>query len=303
MLEEMRNAILPGVPEAVYYTRQLAVASNSGLSVLDEKSAAHYLHWCEHPESDENTEALAFGKAFHMATLEPEKFGDTYVVQPADAPRDLRYLRNAQKPSAATLAAIDWWDTWEANMAGRIALTAMAYDQARFMGQAIRALRMRFGAVEVTCGELFDACQKEVTIYWVDEETGMKCKARVDLWAEDLAFAGDLKSCLDASREAFARAIFRHRYHVQHAHYSDGFRSCGAPLRSFVLFPVEKVAPYVPASWHVDEMGEERGFAIRRRSLLKLKRCLEADHWPGYTETAEPIQLPAYAFYSADTDA
>lgn len=298
--ESPRVGVFPNEPAEVYYQRRLDEASNSGLTVLDERSPRHYLHWVTTPADDEESAALAFGKAFHTATLEPEVFGDTYGVLPADAPRDLRRFRDAKKPSDETLASIDWWDTWDAANAGRAMMTRAGYDLAVAMATSLRAYQMTFpGGVTMTGAELFDACQKEVTLRWVDEETGIACKARADLWLAELSFAGDLKSAMDGSREAFSRAINRHRYHVQHCHYSEGFRVCGVPLKSFAFFPVEKDAPHVPASWHIDAPSEERGWAIRQRSMRKLAACLASGEWPGHTSTVEKIGIPAYGHYDA----
>jgi hypothetical protein len=294
------------IPADVYYTRQLDVASNSGLTILDERSPAHYRYWVEHPEADRQTDALVFGNAFDCATLEPALFGDRYAVLPGDAPRDLRYLRNAGKKSDTTKAAIDWWDAFDAANSGRTFLTRDDYDRALAMGRSLRAYEMAFTVdgrdIHVTAGELFDACMKQVTIYWTDEETGVRCKARLDLLEPDIAFAGDLKSARDASRAGFSRAINAHRYHVQAAGYVDGCRASGYPLKSFAFFPVEKDAPYVPASWHVDAPAEQRGWDIRQRSLRKLATCLRTGRWPGHTTTVEAIGIPAFGFYDADKD-
>jgi hypothetical protein len=293
-------------PADVYYRRALGEASNSALTVIDEQTPRHYWHWVHHPEDDESTTALTFGKAFHTATLEPEIFGDLYTVLPADAPRDLRHLRDAQKPSDSTKRAIEWWDSWTAHSASRAVLTRADYDLALAMAASLRAYEMAFKVggheVSITAGELFDACRKEVTFRWIDEDTGLPCKSRMDVYEADLQFGGDLKSCLDGSRAAFSRAINRHRYHVQHGHYCEGARVCGVPLRSFAFFPVEKCRPHVPASWHVDAPSEARGWDIRQRSMRKLARCMETNTWPGHTTTVEPIGIPAYGHYDADKD-
>ena len=295
------------VPAETYYVRRLDEASNSGLTIIDERCPAAYKWWVDHPDADEEeTAALTFGKAFDCAVLEPEKFGDLYAVMPADAPRDLRRFRNANRPSADTLRSIEWWDAFEAANAGRTFLTHNTYQQALAMAASLRAYEMTFNAdgreITVLAGELFDACQKQVTLSWIDEETGVLCKARLDLLEPDIAFAGDLKSARDASRAGFSRAINAHRYHVQAVGYADGCRACGLPLKSFAFFPVEKDPPYVPASWHVDAPSEERGWAIRQRSLRKLAECLRTGRWPGHTRTVESIAIPAYGFYDADKD-
>lgn len=301
--EVPRLGIFTDEPAETYYQRVLGEASNSALTIIDERSPAHYLHWVNNPDDDEETAALTFGKAFHMATLEPERFGDTYGVLPVDAPRDLRHLRGAKKPSDSTLESIEWWDNWTEANAGRVMLSANDYAKAAAMGASLRAYEMDFNGTVITGADLFDACQKEVTVRWVDEETGLLCKLRADIWSEELAFAGDLKSCLDGSFEAFSKAIYRHRYHVQHGHYCEGFRAAGFSLRSFGFFPVEKDAPHVPASWHIDPPAEERGWAIRQRSMRKLKACMESGRWPGHTTTVQSISLPAFAFYDAKESA
>lgn len=293
--------ITAGIPAEDYHARRLDIANNGGLSIIDSRSAAHYHHWVTAPANEEESQVFAFGRALHCATLEPDVFRDTYVVLPADAPRDLRFLRNAKKPSDATKDAIAWWDEWEARCVGKTMLAADKLAQAEAMAAALRALVLKFPEqkVEITVADLIDECETEVTLYWVDEATGIICKARADLWSRELGLAMDLKSCLDASREAFAKAVHRHRYHVQHAHYCEGFRACGHPLRSFVFLPVEKEPPHVPASWHIDAPSEELGYEVRARSLRKLDACLKSGRWPGHTTTVESLTLPAYAFYNA----
>lgn len=306
--ESPRLGIFTDEPAEAYYVRRLDVASNSGLTVLDNEEngcPARYFHWVHNPDDEEESAALAFGKAYHMATLEPERFRDVYAVMPSDAPRDLRYLRNAGKPSDTTKAAIAWWDDFEANNAGRLMLTRKDYDLAVAMAQSLRRLPMEFngGKVRITLAELIDVCETEVSVYWIDEDTGILCKLRADLWSRELRFAGDLKGIRSASRSAFGRAIHAHRYHVAHAHYSEGFRVAGEPLASFGLLPVEKTAPYVAASWHVDPPSEERGWALRQRAMRRLQTCLQSGQWPGYTTTMTPIGIPAFGHYDLEDKA
>lgn len=291
--------ITSDIPAEDYHARRLDIANNGGLSIIDTRSPAHYHYWVTSQVEKEEAEVFAFGRALHCATLEPDVFRDTYVILPPDAPRDLRYLREAKKPSDETKAAIAWWDEWAANTAGKTVLESEKLDQLHAMAAALRALDLKFGDVRITVADLIDECQTEVTLYWVDELTGIACKARADLWSPELALAMDLKSCVDAGREPFARAVARHRYHVQHAHYCEGFRACGQPLKSFVFLPVEKEPPHVPAAWHIDAPAEELGYEVRARSLRKLEACLKSGRWPGHTTTVESLTLPAFAFYNA----
>lgn len=298
---EPRVGIFPDEPAEVYYERRLDVASNSGLTVLDNDEdgcpARYFYYITEAVEDEDATADKDFGKAFHMAFLEPERFDDVYAVMPGGAPRDMRRFRDAKKPSDDTLRSIEWWDNFEARNAGKVFLSAKSMEDCRGMADSLRRLPIEFPGVKILCGELLALCQTEVSVYWIDEETGIQCKLRADLFSEELAFGGDLKSAKSASRSGFSRAINARRYHVAHAHYCEGFRAVGHPLRSFALLPVEKVKPYIAASWHVDSASEERGWALRQRAMTRLKNCLDTGHWPGYTTTVKPIGIPAYGHY------
>lgn len=300
---EPRIGIFTDEPAETYYVRRLDEASNSGLSVLDNDEdgcPARYFHYITTTEVDEEEGAhMTFGKAFHMAFLEPDRFGSVYTVMPENAPRDLRRYRNAKDPSLETLKSIDWWDEFEDRNKNRIFLTRPSYDLALAMSASLRRLPMEFdgGKVKIVMGELLEMCQTEVTVRWIDEDTGIPCKLRADLYCEELAFGGDLKSAKSASRAGFSRAINSRRYHVGHAHYCEGFRAIGKPLKSFALLPVEKLAPHIAASWHVDSVSEERGWALRQRAMRRLQACLQSGQWPGYTTTITPIGIPAYGHY------
>lgn len=308
--EAPRLGIFYDEPPEVYYTRRLDEASNSGLTVIDVGSPMHYHFWVTDPqEADaEESDALRFGRAFHCATLEPEQFGDRYAVLPDDAPKKPTQKQiDARHPSLETLHAIDWYRAWDMVKGSRELLGRAEYERALAMAARLRGYEMEFadfpGRPTMKVGELIDACAKEVTIRWVDEETGVLCKARADLYEPDLGFAGDVKSCVSGAKEAFARAMVAHRYHVQAAHYCEGFRRCGSEIKAFGFFPVEKRRPHVPASWHADAPTEIRGWEIRQRALRKLARCLQTGQWPGHTTTMSSISIPAYGHYDAEDEA
>lgn len=302
---------IPGItydePEAVYFDRALDVASNSGLKIIGAKSPMHYHFAMTAPEDEDETQTAAqvFGRGFHSATLEPHKFANTYAVLPANAPqRPTAAMVNAKNPSPESLARQDWWAKWEADNRGRIVVPAKAYDAIAGMGQAMRAHVLEIpdtsgNIITIRGGELFDLCQKEVTLRWIDARTGIKCKARVDLHCAELGFGGDLKSCEDASPDGFARAIASYRYHQQHVHYCDGAQATGTPWSKFLFFACEKAKPYAPAVHEIPAIAEERGRFLRDKAMDRLKRCLETGRWPTYSNKIIEAMLPAYAFYEA----
>ena len=298
----MNAAVTYGEPAEQYHRREADVASNSGLTILDDQSPMHYRYWIDHPEDDEDTPALAFGQAFHTATLEPHKFHSLYCVLPADAPNrpTIRQI-NAKKPSPETVLQIAWWEQWQADHRGMRELTTAQYDEVLRMGAQIRAhvLEIPVGEkiVRILGSELFDLCKKEVTIRWVDERTGVKCKMRADLECDEFDFGGDLKSAANAHPRAFARAVAEHRYHQQHAHYTEGWKAIDRPKQNFLFFVVEKGKVNAPGVYHIPAEAQRRGHELRDRGLDTLKRCLDTGRWPTYTNTIHELTLPMWAYY------
>jgi hypothetical protein len=85
----------------------------------------------------------------------------------------------------------------------------------------------------------------EESFYWIDEATGLLCKCRPDYRIPERRILVDLKSCEDASPEAFARTIFNYTYYIQAGFYLDGVSQVLAePYRTFIFIAVEKTPPY-----------------------------------------------------------
>lgn len=289
----------------VYHQAHLDVLHSGDIALIDRKSMEHY-----HAKktgnvdtSEEESFALRFGRAFHCAVLEPDVFSATYTVLPADAPRRCEHLRGAKTKSDATQFSLDWWDAWEAENRGKEMLTANAFDLATRMAKRLRQqpIALGRGAVVNVATLIDDAdCEKELTAVWLDEEASEA--AGVEVWNTcrfDFCIARtwpfDLKTCEDASHEAFMRAMYRHYYFTQGAHYTEALRVLtGKKPNPLGFLPVEKGRPHVSASYELPEAWEERGHVVRRRAVLKLARSLREQRWFGYTDRFTPLQPQGY---------
>jgi hypothetical protein len=275
------------VPAELYHRRELGVVNKGALDQLAH-TPAHYRAWVDGAEQEE-TPALAFGRALHCAVLEPEVFDRDYIIA-----REHPYirvsdrLRNAKKPSQGTLDAIAYWDAWEAEMGGKIEISAE--DAVALRGMQASVLE------HPIAGKLFDGGMPEATAVWTDPRTGLTCKARFDVWRDDLVLIGDLKSTEDASPAAFARSVARYRYHVQDAHYSAGAAALGFPGVRFVFVGVEKTPPYAVGVYMLDVESASRGAELRDRDMDRLNECLRTDAWPGYAPVVHTLALPNWAF-------
>jgi hypothetical protein len=282
-LLDLPEGIHEGVPDDIYHARCLGLASKSALDWFSQ-SPAYYYAWANHLVADESTKALAYGRAFHMAILEPEAFARTYVVEPDFGP----CRKTADVTSEEAKVNKIRRDTWRKDHAGAIPVTAQDWKSMTGMSMRLRSHKL--------ARPLLAAGRAERLVRWNDPATGLACKARVDYDLEDIDVALDLKSCEDASAPAFTRAVTNYGYHRQHAFYRRGFHALGRQLRRFVFVCCEKTEPYEPAVYELDAQAIMTGDAAIEEQLAGLAKCIEEGQWPGYSdERIVTITLPPWA--------
>ena len=106
----------------------------------------------------------------------------------------------------------------------------------------------------------------------------------------------DLKTCKDASPDGFAKHVANFAYHVQAAHYLDGFEALtGGKAAGYVWIAVESEAPHAVAIYTADAEMMERGSLQRTKALDLIATCRHEGKWPGYPVEVQRISLPAWA--------
>lgn len=249
--------------------------SKSRLDLL-AKSPAHFRAYLDGELERTETPAMKLGTALHCAVLEPERFALEYVAAPDFG-------------DGRTKAAKDAKAAFEAEHAGKFVLSAGEY--ASIVGMSLSVSRHR-GASNLLARSLV----REPSVFWTDAETGIECRARPDALSEDGSLVVDLKTTRDASPRAFAKSIGEYRYHVQDAIYSDGIAAATSKRpEAFAFIAVESAAPYLCASYVLDDASRLAGRYAYRRDLDTLRACRDSGKWPGYSEKIEMISAPFWA--------
>lgn len=232
--------------------------SFSALKAFD-KSPNHYLQYIagDAPKTD----AMAFGSAFHCFVLEPDEFDSRYIVLP-------KMDRRTKEGKAA-------FESFSAS--GRELISE---------GDFQAMLRMRDSIMSNPAAvELLEGCIYEEPVYRYFE--GTYIKGVVDAWRKG-AFILDLKTCADASPDAFARAAHLSMYHEQAALYQT------ACVESrFYWIAIENVAPYNCAVYIQSERAYEIAY---KRAKAIVQRFVEWDGKPAaYFNGCGTLDLPRWA--------
>lgn len=218
-------------------------------------------------EPEEPSLAQMFGSAVHTLTLEPHLFDAAYV-EVEDPPEEYLTTKasiraalertpgayvpmpSAQRPEhvmAARRAGLKLIEDWKADQIirneGRKTLSRRWMATMRLIGRLLDMERADLDGRSVRAAMLSGG-HPEVTILWIDEETGAPCKARIDYMHHHGML--DLKTYAapddDAPLAAFLRQISRYAYELQAIHYRAAWEQLGALIEAGQVF-----GPHDPA--------------------------------------------------------
>lgn len=290
-------SIVYDLPIETYHGDPNAV-SKSGLDDLARCPAAFYaLHLDpDRPKRAEKAGQLE-GNLAHCALLEPAAFEKRYVVIPSDAPkRPTEAQWNAVKSNESSMAAKEWWSDFLDRHSNARIITAEQEYIAKAQAESMLKLPSVWGGHSMA--EMLTRGRSEVSAYWVDQLTGMRCRCRPDLVVpinprQVVLF--DVKTYSDASQREFMRQVARKRYFIQDSFYSEGFaHASGLEVVAFIFVVVETSWPFLAASYQLGEESRHEG-ALQHRDLLDLyAECKRSGKWPGYTPSTATIELPPY---------
>lgn len=271
-----------GIPHETYLSWD--AVSSSRLKAI-RQSPAHLRAEIDSPTKP--TPEMELGTRLHTAILEPDAFFATHIALP-DFAQGL--CDEKGKPYASPKATNKYKalvDEWKSLNPGYTVLDADEYSLIVSIAVAVKAHPAINAILTATPQK-----SRELSALWTDKETGLRCKARFDVWCPALDLAMDLKSTADASRKAFTSAIVRFGYFNQGAWYLDALAALGEPTESFVFGAFEKKQPFGVAPYRIDEPSLELGTRQNRDALRLYAECSERGEWPGYSPEIEDISVP-----------
>ena len=264
-------SVAPGIyydmPNLTYHRSPGVSKSGLGLCATNPEKY-HYKYILGN--QDESKPIFKTGSAFHMATLEPNKFAKEYVLGP-----DLNKNTNA-------------WKQFVLDNDGKTVLDVKDYDLVQKMAAKVRK--------HPIAKNLISKGYAEASVFAIDPETGELVKVRPDWITEDVMV--DLKSIVDASPSKFFRDMFTYGYHVQAAMYPEVYNLLeqGPHVDDFVFLCVEKEPPYSVAVYRVSETDRNLGYQNYMRNLRKYSAYKNANHWPAYNDNLiVDTELPYWA--------
>jgi hypothetical protein len=279
------------------------------------------LKWrVDHPRED--TDALELGRAVHCAILEPQRFATAYIVEPdfgdprTNAAKAERaawlaslvpgyiarpcFDRSTTAGKKAYAAFVDGLPEGAKVLVGTERAADLLGPDVETIHADEHALALRLADAvrsHPAAARLIEVGRREEIIEWVDEETGIKCKARVDFISP--FYVLDLKSTRHTTIRAINADFARYLYHGQLAFYHDGAITARRIPREMPEGPytiaVQTVEPHDVVPGRLMREDLEKGRALYRSLLRRYAACQAAEYWPGLAADVIDLDLPAWA--------
>lgn len=292
----------PGIYDDISFDDYLKIdaVNQSTLKKMD-RSPAHC--FASMSEPDKPTTPMKFGKLLHAGKLEPLTIPRLYTVMPPyHLDKENVTAKKVPTESKVTTYYKGKKAEHEAANPGKEAIEQAEFDQMVKMVQTIDA--------DPDASRLFArGGTNEVTIVWVDKETGLLCKLRTDRFIQDQwPTILDLKKAANADEQwhngvkPFPMMIGSLGYDVQAAWYVDGAKAATGKDVNFLCVAIEDNAACGMKIYDLtDNQPSEPSWAdIGRRKyrpwLNQFAECKRTGVWPGYEKGITTPVIPAYEF-------
>lgn len=210
-------------------------------------------------------DAFVVGAAAHCALLEPGEFDSRYAVYVG--------RRFGKK-----------WDSWQEDHPSVATLKSHEMRVVEHITNAVLDNR--------DARELLEKCRHEEPMQWVDPDTGLQCKGRVDALCPD--FVCDLKTTRNVDPWVFARDFSRYMYDGQLAFYHTGaetLRKISGRETPWVI-AAQNCEPYDVVVYRMKPADLDTGRQLCLRLMKKLEECKAADWWPGCAPGIQYLDVP-----------
>ena len=269
------GARILNVTEAEYFADPCPMPSlsQSIARVLVTESPRHA--WLRHPrlgkQPEEATAALDDGSILHKLLLGK---GASVEIIAADSYRG----KAAQELRDAATAA------------GRIPILAARYTE---LAKAAQLLRQQSAALGFAL-----TGQSEVALEWSEgDDDPVLCRGRLDHVFLDRGIIYDVKKTRSANPFYLRRKFVELGYDIQYAAYTRALAKLTPEFEGrvdFVFLFMEIEPPYSVVPVRPDGAFREIGSMRWQRAVEIWRKCLAADAWPSYCDSAITLDAPVW---------
>ncbi len=261
-----------GFYEDMPFEEYAAVDALNGSKIVQmRRSAKKYKHERDNPTPP--TSAMEAGKMTHLMVLEPKMVGEIAVwgLLPNEK------VRNGKV-----------WEAFQEDNVGRTILTVAEYMATTGMATAALAhapISHYANAIGPT----------EVSLFWIDPQTGRRFKARLDKVIPETHTIFDLKTTRDCHSYQFGAQSYKLGYHIKMALYWRGYKELTGVEPEIRIGAIDSKAPHESAVYRMTRDVVMQGLEELDALVRKIADCEKEERWPAEYEEETDLLLPSWA--------
>ncbi len=249
--------------------------SKSGLSLIKDDPLFYWDKYLNPNKERDDKKHFMLGSAVNTLLLEPDLWEQNYFVRDPinlNSKKGREYSKEILKPLKEK---------------GVIIIEQDDFDLVKNMVEAVINHPHFFA--------LTNNAKVEKSIYWIDEETGLLCKSRPDIWNDNIDVLCDLKTSADGSYKSFLYDSQDYDYHMQAAMQIDAVKTItGKEITEFYFLVSPKKRPFYPYLYHMDQESIEYGRSQYKAALRIAKKCIEHNSWGLYRQQIAKLNFSEY---------
>lgn len=241
---------------------------------------------------------LDFGNAFELALLDKENFNKEVAILQTKYWIDRAMADNPKltKPKASKFYN-DQLDSFTIENYGKYLIPDVGPNSYETIEHMLESCYK-----DAVIQKLISNTEYQLSLFWTDEESGLKMKTRPDICKRKKNSIINLKTTIDGSPKSFFRDMANYDYPLQACIEISGCLATGLmdTVDNYFWLVVEKEPPYNATVYEFTKEDLNWCMDNLRYVINKVKRALDDNMFPGYSDQADnqfgiiQAQIPLY---------
>jgi hypothetical protein len=281
----MEDGIYTDISIKDYHSNKTHISSTQ---IKKAKTSLKHFHWYTTGKIvQEQKGHFDFGNAFELALLDKVGYLNSVAVFPdqdfidqaMQSNPELKTPRNSNVYKEAARK-------WESEHKGKYVINETGPQSFEVIEEMLSSCFQ-----DSTIQALISNTEYQLSLFWTDEETGLKLKTRPDICKRHKNVIVNVKTIEDGSPDAFTRELAKYDYPMQACIEMMG---CTAPglmdkVDAYFWLVCEKSAPFNATIYEFVESDIKVCMDSTRYHLMNIKRAREQNKYPGYSNESDNV--------------
>ncbi len=278
----MEDGIYDNISIGDYHANQTHI---SATQIKEANKSLKQYHWYRSGKiKKENKPHLSFGNAFELALLDKVGFAEAVGIVPDSKwVAEAMKIKDYDKPRSSSHYKTESEKWYEENK-NKYHIN----DKGKESWETIQQMLESCWQDKAIQG-LVANTEYQLSIFWTDDQTGLKLKTRPDICKRKKNVVVNVKTIEDGSPQSFSRDLAKWDYPLQAVVEINGCIQSGLmpSVDNYFWLVCEKEPPYNATIYEFDKQDIRVTYDKLEFVLSQIKKAHDKDFYPGYSNLAD----------------